>query len=164
LDGAALITASALLDMLTAQELTGLVDLCVAARCPVLLTLSVTGRVELTPADELDARVAAAFNAHQRRATESGALLGPDAPEIAIEHLSRRGTEILVRPSPWRLGASDSELIVEWFEGWLGAAREQAPELRGETEDYERRRLAQASAGRLHVTVGHADMLILPAA
>jgi len=161
---AALITASALLDMLTARELCDLLDLCAAAGCPALLTLSVTGRVELTPADQLDARVAAAFNAHQRRATGRGTLLGPDAPAIAIEQLERRGAAVRVLPSPWRLGASDAELTAEWLQGWLWAAREQEPELSAESEDYERRRREEASAGRLRVTVGHADLLVLPVA
>jgi trans-aconitate methyltransferase len=163
LGDATLITASALLDMLTADELSGLADLCVAVACPALLTLSVTGRVELTPADTLDLRVAAAFNAHQRRTARGGALLGPDAPRVAIEEFGRRGAEVVVRSSPWRLGASDADLIAEWFGGWLWAAREQEPELIAETTSYRRRRLAEA-AGQLQVTVDHADLLVLPAA
>jgi trans-aconitate methyltransferase len=161
---ATLITASALLDMLTGDELSGLADLCTAAACPALLTLSVVGRVELTPADALDRRVAAAFNAHQRRTTPRGALLGPDAPEVARKQLSLRGAEVLLRSSPWRLGASDAELIVEWFGGWLWAACEQEPELSAQTDSYKRRRVAEASAGQLGVTVDHADLLVLPAA
>jgi trans-aconitate methyltransferase len=164
LGDATLITASALLDMLTAEELSGLADLCTAAACPALLTLSVIGRVELTPADALDRRVAAAFNAHQRRTTQRGALLGPDAPELVSKQLTLRGAEVLVRSSPWRLGASDAELIVEWFRGWLWAACEQEPKLRAQTERYEHRRLEEASAGQLDVTVDHADLLVLPAA
>ncbi len=163
LAGATLITASALLDMLTADELTGLADACTAAACPVLLTLSVVGRVRLTPADALDRRVAAAFDAHQRRTTETGALLGPDAPAAAIEEFVRRGAEVVVRPSPWRLGAAHAALVTEWFAGWIGAAREQEPGLAALTDDYTRRRLAEATAGRLEVTVDHADLLVLPA-
>jgi trans-aconitate methyltransferase len=161
---ATLITASALLDMLTAQELSGLADLCTAVACPALLTLSVTGRVELTPADALDGDVAAAFNAHQRRTTQRGALLGPDACGVAIEELGRRGAKVVVRSSPWRLGASDADLIAEWLEGWLWAACEQEPELSAQTNSYKRRRVAEATAGQLEVTVDHADLLILPAA
>jgi SAM-dependent methyltransferase len=162
LDGAAAITASALLDMLTADELDRLVDLCAGAGCPVLLTLSVIGDVELAPADPLDRRVAAAFDAHQRRETERGALLGPDAADYAAEAFRRLGTEVLVRPSPWRLGPRDAALIAEWFTGWVGAASEQEPELAGACEPYARRRLDQARAGDLAVTVGHADLLVLP--
>ena len=67
LAGATLVTASALLDMLTADELDRLVRLCVATGCPALMTLSVIGRVELSPADPLDDVLGAAFDDHQRR-------------------------------------------------------------------------------------------------
>jgi hypothetical protein len=162
LAGANLITASALLDLLTEDELAGLVAVGAAAGCPVLLTLSVTGRVELTPPDPLDQRVAAAFDAHQRRVTRRGRLLGPDAAPAAVEAFGGLGAEVLVRPSRWRLGASHADLAVEWFDGWLAAAREQQTALAADTEDYARRRLAQAAAGQLAVTVDHADLLVLP--
>jgi hypothetical protein len=44
----------------------------------------------------------------------------------------------------------------------VGAACEQEVELAGQCEPYARRRLEQASAGELAVTVGHADLLVLP--
>ncbi len=69
---------------------------------------------------------------------------------------------MLVRPSPWRLGASEAGLTAEWFTGWVGAACEQQAGLAAEADAYARRRLAQAAAGRLAVTVDHADLLILP--
>jgi hypothetical protein len=162
LAGATLVTASALLDLLTEDELAGLVTVCVGAGCPILLTLSVVGHVEVTPADPLDCRVAAAFDAHQRRTTERGRLLGPDAVAFAVEEFGRRGAEVLVRPSPWRLGALQADLAAEWFTGWVGAACEQRVELAAETDVYTRRRLAQATAGQLAVTVDHADLLVLP--
>jgi hypothetical protein len=164
LDGATLITASALLDMLTRDELAGLVSVCTAAGCPVLLTLSVVGRVELTPADPLDARVAVAFDAHQCRAVEGRRLLGPDAAAAAVEQFGRLGADVLVRPSPWRLGALEADLATEWLIGWVGAACEQQIELAAECEAYTRRRLDEAAAGQLAVTVDHADLLVLPRA
>jgi SAM-dependent methyltransferase len=162
LAGATLITASALLDMLTEDELAGLVNACAGAGCPALLTLSVVGRVELDPPEPLDSRVAAAFNAHQRRMTERGRLLGPDAFDAAVEQFARGGAEVSVRPSPWRLGTPEAELAAEWFSGWVGAACEQEPELVPAARDYTRRRLAQARAGELAVAVHHADLLALP--
>jgi hypothetical protein len=160
--GASLITASALLDLLTEDELVGLVELLAAVGPPALLTLSVTGRVRLAPRDPLDARVVAAFNAHQRRTTWSGRLLGPDAVARAVDEFRRRGAEVVVRPSPWRLGPGEAELAAEWFSGWLGAAREQDAALAAEAGAYERTRQAQASAAQLAVTVDHADLLVLP--
>jgi hypothetical protein len=153
LAGASLITASALLDLLTAEGLARMLRVCTGR--PMLLTLTVVGRVILTPADPLDARVGAAFNAHQRR----GGLLGPDAVATTVEEL---GAEVLVRPSPWRLDAAHAELAAEWFDGWIAAACEQDPALAVEAGAYRDRRLAQAAAGELAVTVDHADLLVLP--
>jgi hypothetical protein len=154
LAGASLVVASALLDMLTADELARMLRACIGR--PLLLAMTVTGRVALSPADPLDARLAAAFNAHQRRAGR----LGPDAVAAAVGEL--RDTEVLVRPSPWRLGAAHAELLAEWFGGWIAAACEQEPALAAEAGAYRDRRLAQATAGELAVTVGHADLLVLP--
>ncbi|MFD8394146.1 class I SAM-dependent methyltransferase [Streptomyces sp. NPDC059680] len=158
LAGASLVTASALLDVLTREEVVTLVDACAGAGCPALLTLSVAGRVELTPADPLDAEIAEAFNAHQRR----GGLLGPDAVTVAYEAFAARGAAVRVRPSPWRLGPEESALTEQWLRGWVGAAVEQRPELRDRAERYLRDRLAACAAGELRVVVHHTDLLALP--
>ena len=159
---ATLITASAVLDLLTRGELAALIRSCAGAGCPVLLTLSVTGSVQLVPADQLDSRMAAAFDAHQRRTISRGRLLGPDAAEAAVEGFRRLGADVLVRPSPRRLGAAEAGLAAEWLAGWVGAACEQEAGLAADAELYRRRRLREARAGRLAVTVGHADLLVLP--
>ncbi len=159
---ASLVVASALLDMLTADELAAMLGACTASGCPVLLALTVVGRFALTPADPLDGRIAAAFNAHQRRTTAAGGLLGPDAVPTAVEQLRRTGAEVLVRPSPWHLDAAHAGLTAEWVGGAVEAAREQEPSLAGEAGAYRDRRLAQAAAGELAVTVEHADVLVAP--
>jgi hypothetical protein len=162
LAGANLIAASALLDMLTVDELPGMLDVCIAGRCPILLALTVVGRVALTPADPWDTRMAAAFNAHQRRTTAAGRLLGPDAVAATAEQLRATGAEVRVRPSPWRLDAAHADLTAEWLGGWVAAACEQEPALTTGASAYRDRRLAQAAAGELTVTVDHADLLVLP--
>jgi hypothetical protein len=162
LAGASAVVASALLDILTAHELAGMLGTCVAIGCPILLALTVVGRVALTPADPLDARMAAAFNAHQRRTTMAGRLLGPDAVAAVVEELRGTGAEVLVRPSPWRLDSADADLTAVWFGGWVDAACEQEPALAADAGAYRDRRLAQAAAGELACTVDHADLLVLP--
>jgi hypothetical protein len=162
LAGASLITASALLDMLTEHELAELVRVCADPGCPVLVTLSVIGRIVIAPGDPLDGRVAAAFNAHQRRETERGRLLGPDAAGRAADWFGQLGAEVLVAPSPWRLGAPHTGLTAEWLTGWVRAAGEQQAELAAELDGYAERRLAEANSGRLSVIVDHADVLVLP--
>ncbi|GIJ76331.1 hypothetical protein SAMN05443287_102153 [Micromonospora phaseoli] len=156
---AALVTASALLDMLTAEEVDQLVAACAKAGCPTLFLISVTGTVRLTPADPLDAEVAAAFNAHQRRTVNGRRLLGPDAAEHCAAAFARHGVAADVRPSPWRLGPDQAALAAQWFTGWLDAARAQRPELTDRTREYARRRLTEAENGRLGVMVDHADLL-----
>jgi hypothetical protein len=143
LAGACLITASALLDLLTADELVRILR--AGAGRPMLLALTVVGRVTLSPAGPLDARIEAAFNAHQRR----GGRLGPDAVAAVIEHA--RG-KVVVRPSPWHLDAAHGELLAAWLDGWVSAACEQEPAL---AAAYRHRRPTEA-------IVDHADLLVLP--
>jgi hypothetical protein len=162
LAGADLVTASALLDLLTGNELAALIWACAGAGCPLLFALSVTGRVRLLPSDPLDSRVAAAFDAHQRRLTSRGRLCGPDAVGAAAEAFGRLGAETVVEPSPWRLGADDARLATEWFAGWIGAACEEDPVLASNAGRYRAERLRDAQAGGLAVTVDHADLLVLP--
>lgn len=161
LAGTSLVVASALLDLLTAGEVDRLAEACVGAGCPALLTLSVTGRVELTPGDPLDAEIAAAFDAHQRRTERGRRLLGPDAVAATTSAFQALGARVRSRPSPWRLGPERSTLVAEWLRGWVGAAGEQRPDL--PVGGYLRRRLAACAAGDLRVVVQHSDLLALPA-
>ncbi len=163
LSGTGLVTASALLDLLSADEVEALADACVAAGCPALLTLSVVGAVALRPADPLDAAIAAAFDAHQRRESGRRRLLGPDAVAITTWAFERRGAMVLTAPSPWQLGPDQASLLSEWLRGWVGAAVEQRPELAARAADYLRRRLDACAAGELRAVVGHRDLLALPA-
>ena len=162
LAGASLVTASALLDMLTAAEIERIARSCVDAGCVALLTISVTGRVALTPSDPLDDAIAAAFNEHQRRGEADGQLLGPDAVGAAADMFAGLGAEVVIAPSPWRLGAGDRALTTEWLKGWVSAACEQRPELTAATHAYVEQRLADAAAGRLSVVVDHDDLLAVP--
>ena len=156
LAGASLVTASALLDLLTADALARMLVAC--AGRPMLLALTVLGRVTLTPEEPLDAPMGAAFDAHQRRDRR----LGPDAVAAAARELRAAGAEVVVRPSPWRLDAAHADLAAEWLGGWVGAACEQEPALAAEAVAYMDRRLGHAAAGELVVTVDHADLLVLP--
>lgn len=164
LAGAGLVTASALLDVLTADELGGFVDACVSAGAPVLVTLDVTGEVELDPADPLDADLRAAFNDHQRRPARGGRLLGPDAPSAVARAFRERGYDVRTAPSPWRLDAAMGELVLAWLDGWVGAAVEQRPELAVPARAWRAARTDGVEAGALTATVHHEDLLAVPPA
>ncbi|MFC4070886.1 class I SAM-dependent methyltransferase [Actinoplanes subglobosus] len=155
LAGTDLVTCSALLDLLTAEEVERLAGVCAQARVSVLFTLSVTGEVQLAPHDPLDSEVEAAFNAHQRRTVDGRRLLGPDAPQVAAEAFAKVGAAVTVRPSPWRLGPAMPALTAEWLRGWAGAAAEERPDL--PVGPYLERRLAALP----HASVGHKDVLAI---
>jgi len=160
--GAAAVTASALLDVITRSEAQRIVTACVAAAVPALFSLTVTGSVGLDPAAPLDAALGAAFNDHQRREACGRRLLGPDAVPVIAHLFAAAGWATRVVPTPWRLAAADAPLIHAWLDGWVDAAVQQHPEHADAADAYRRRRHEQASAGGLRVIVAHEDLLAWP--
>ncbi|WP_260479060.1 class I SAM-dependent methyltransferase [Kibdelosporangium aridum] len=158
LSGTSLVTASALLDLLTVEEMAALAQAC--AKVPVFFALSVAGQVELDPVDALDGELVKAFNAHQRRTVDGRRLLGPDAVDTAAKLFENQGATVHRRPSPWRLGAGDAALITEWLRGWVAAAVEHQPGLAEHAKAYLDRRVGDTE---LRVVVHHEDLLALPA-
>jgi hypothetical protein len=163
LAGTSLVTASALLDLLTAGAVAGLAAACVGAGCPALFALTVTGHVTLTPSDPLDAEIAAAFDDHQRRTSDGRRLLGPDAADVTVAAFERLGAVVHRRPSPWRLGPERAALTARWLHGRVAAAVEQRPDLAPAADAYLTRRLDTCAAGGLRAVVGHEDLLAFPA-
>ena len=159
---ASLVTASALLDVLTAAELETIVHACVGARAPVLFTLTVTGAVAFDPVDPGDLVFTAAFNEHQRRVEDGRRLLGPDAVAVATDLFRAAGWTVRTADSPWDLDAHDRLLVQEWLDGWLAAAVEQRPALREWADEYQRLRAVQLATGALRVTVAHRDLRAWP--
>ena len=160
--GASAVIASALLDVVTREEAVRIVDACLHAGSPALLSLSVTGGVRLDPVDALDAVIGRAFDDHQRRDADGRRMLGPDAVPLLGELFTEAGWQVQQASTPWRLGPADGALIEEWLDGWVGAAIEQRPELDAEADAYLARRRAQLTDGVLHVLVPHEDVLAWP--
>jgi hypothetical protein len=158
LAGATVVTASAVLDMLTAAQVERLCAVCTATGAVLLITTTVTGEVGLSPADPLDGPLRRAFNAHQRRA----GLLGPDAAARASTTLTSRHYRVTTRHAPWHLGPADSALTRAWLDGWVSAAVAQRPMLRQAAAGYLRRRGALLDHGELWVTVDHLDLFAEP--
>jgi hypothetical protein len=154
LQDADLVTASALLDLLTAAEIDALATAC-AGRA-VRWTLTVIGDVAIDPPDALDAAVAAAFDAHQRRDDR----LGPGAAAAAVDALARSGAAVRSMPSPWRLGPDEPDLLEAWLDGRIDAAAQEWADL--PLEAYRARRAEAGRAGSLRAVVGHRDVLALP--
>ena len=103
LDGAKdLITISALLDLVSEDWLDRFTRHIAARASQVYAALTYDGRIELSPADPLDAAITSAVNAHQRTDKGFGPALGPSAAAVAISKF--RGVGILDRARQLRLG------------------------------------------------------------
>ena len=162
LDGASLVTASALLDVLTSQELRAVVGACVAVGCPVLLSLSVTGEVRLDPRDPRDEAFQALFNAHQQRSAGQRRLVGPSGVLQAQRLFLEAGWNIRSTATLWRLGEHNRRLLGQWFDGWLDAALDQRADLHVEGAGYRTLRSSQLRRGALSAVVVHTDLLAWP--
>ncbi len=164
LAGASLVTASALLDVLTSREIHAIVNACLRAGCPALFALSVTGEVRLAPRDELDPAFERAFNAHQVREEHGRQQLGRHGAAIARGLFTEAGWHVRPSTTVWRLDRRRARLLREWFEGWTDAALEQEPALAAVATDYRERRASQLESGELSVHIRHLDLLAWPRA
>jgi hypothetical protein len=162
LDGASLVTASALLDVLTSAEIRAVARACVGVGCPVLLSLSVTGEVRLEPRDPRDDGVGAAFNAHQRRRVGGRRLAGPSGAALMRRLFLDAGWTVRTAATYWRLGDHEPRLLSQWFDGWCDAALEERAGLRVESAGYRALRAAQLRRGALSAVVVHTDLLAWP--
>lgn len=157
-----LVTASALLDLVSQAWLEDLVTRVAAARASVLWALSYDGRIALDPSCDDDTRIVELVNSHQRTDKGFGPALGPDAWQVAERLLAAAGYEVVTAVADWCLRRDEQELIVALVEGWAGAAVGIAPD---ETESIARwrdRRLGEARTGSLEVRVGHRDLVASP--
>ena len=124
---------------------------------PVLFTLSVDGRHELTPADADDGRVFAAFAQDQRRDKGLGRALGPDAPRHMHDRLKMLGARVSLARSDWRVGRDGRELMAAFIDGVAEAAARAVPPERAAIMSWLARRQKQIGDGSLSIAVGHQD-------
>jgi hypothetical protein len=156
--GCALVTASALIDLVSDRWLTQLIDRCRRAGAAVLFALTYDGRTVCEPTEPEDDEVRRLVNEHQRRDKGFGAALGPAAAARAVELLSAAGYEVKQERSDWRLGPGDVELQRRLIAGWMQAAAEMTPERAGAFAAWRDRRLAHVEARESRIIVGHVDV------
>jgi SAM-dependent methyltransferase len=164
IDGIHLLTASALIDLVSEDWLSALVERCAQAGSAILIALTYDGRVAFEPKLAFDAQVIKAVNAHQRRDKGFGSALGPHAHARLAVLAAARGYWIERRPSDWVLRRSERALQTALIQGWSSAAREQRPEATAEIQHWDAVRLAAVERGLSRVRVGHQDLLAIPAA
>lgn len=154
LDGVTLVTASALLDLVSREWL---LELASRVRVPLYLALSYDGSMQWSPEDPFDGVVTEAFNRHQQGDKGFGQALGPDAINAAHTILEKAGFDVTVAPSPWHLGPEDAALQQALVEGIAQAAAEA-----GEVNALAWGAKRIAGANDSSCTIGHSDILAIP--
>ena len=157
-DDCALVTASALLDLVSEEWIRDLAQRCRAAGTDVLFALTYDGRIECDPVDVDDARVRGLVNQHQRGEKGFGPALGPEATRVAEACVRAEGYDVAVAPSDWLLTPEQHELQRALVAGWASAAQELAPDDAEIIAAWRARRVAYIDAGQSSLRVGHQDL------
>lgn len=159
----ALVTASALLDLVSPDWIDALAQRCVAANAIVHFALSYDGRTRFDAIDPLDATILDHVNRHQRGDKGFGAALGPDASQYCFDAFTRASYTMRRASSDWQVDSCHAELQAALIHGWADAALEVSAATSAHDIDAWRvRRLAQVDAGKSRLIVGHEDLVGWP--
>jgi len=162
--GHGLVTASALLDLVSARWVDDLIERCAVQGADVLFTLAFDGRIEIQPPLADDSLVIDLANRHQRTDKGFGPAMGPAASDITRIKLLHRGYSVSSRASDWRIESEETELQANLIRGWGEAATKMAPEARQRMAAWCESRMELVSKGETRISVGHKDLLGLFAA
>jgi len=154
-----LVTASALLDLVSDTWLRSLAEHCHAAGAAVLFAITYNGHSECSPVEPEDDWILELFNRHQHRDKGlGGPAAGPDAVASAVRAFTEVGYHVEREATDWRLDPSDGRLQRELIEGWAYAATEIDPSAADRIADWRTRRLAHVKRGHSQIVVGHDDI------
>jgi hypothetical protein len=147
------LVCSALLDLVSLAWLRGLSS---SISVPFLACLTADGRDSWRPRHRLDASVRRAFRRDMRRDKGFGPALGTEA-------LSAMAQVSASAPSDWRIPRNALRMQRALIDGTADAARAACPAQARAIAEWQEARLRQALRGRLAITIGHRDILALPA-
>jgi hypothetical protein len=157
LQDADLVTASALFDLASPDWIEGLADVLARNAIPLLAMLTFDGTIRCRPGHRIDAPVAAAFAAHQKRDKGLGVAAGPAAARGLTRAFAARDYRCVEGQSPWHLPQGNA-LRAAAVDGIAAAVAETAlvapPDI-AEWRDFARN-------GAETLTIGHADLFAAP--
>jgi hypothetical protein len=157
--GRHLVTASALLDLVSAEWLQILARRCRSVGAAALFAITYDGRWSCDPPEPEDELVRGLFNEHQTTDKGLGGIAaGPDGWRLAERFFSAAGYHVERAESDWTIGPDGTELQRQLVTGWATAAAEVAPGRAGAIADWLTRRRAHIVARRSRIRVGHSDM------
>jgi SAM-dependent methyltransferase len=152
----ALVTASALFDLTSAEFVRDLARRCTTINAAFYTVLTYNGIQRWTPHRPADNQIASAFHNHQMRDKGFGPALGPTAPAHLADQFRLNGYSVLEGDSPWVLDRSDRMLVDELVRGHAVAA--------GETKMVDTKTLeGWVKVQRHGAVIGHTDTFAAPA-
>jgi len=156
-----LVTACALLDLVSAPWLQALISKAGAAHAALLFGMTVDGLTAWHPADPGDELLHGLFNQHQHRDKGFGPALGSKAAATALLQLSDAGYETVMTPSDWVIdGSLAPEMQRAMLDGMAAAALEQNMAAEDAVRSWTARR--GAAIGSTCLRVGHVDIAATP--
>ena len=164
LESASLITASALLDLVSSNFIR---DLCQLIKeknegrpLGFYSALNYDGCIKWTPFHSLDAAILMNFNADQRRDKGFGPALGPDATDFLKTQFHSTKFQCLSAKSPWLLGSADYLLAESLINGISDVAIQTDGLTNSDIQDWKTYRIKNIRTGTCYL--GHTDILVLP--
>ena len=153
LDGTTLITASALLDLVSESWLS---EFLTRLSVPVYFALTYDGVMSWSPEDSRDAEITKAFNAHQQTDKGLGPALGPRAITAIVAILEDAGFEVFTADSPWVLSPEQKNLQNALVSGIAQAANDVG------NPNAESWAIHRNSISEAECRVGHKEILAIP--
>ena len=164
LESVSLITASALLDLVSSNFIR---DLCQLIKeknegrpLGFYSALNYDGCIKWTPVHPLDAAILMNFNTDQRRDKGFGPALGPDATDFLKTQFHSTKFQCLSAKSPWLLGSADYLLTESLINGISGVAIQTGGLTNSDIQDWKTFRIENVRTGTCYL--GHTDILVLP--
>ncbi|WPL16955.1 hypothetical protein Thiowin_01937 [Thiorhodovibrio winogradskyi] len=162
IEASTLVSASALLDLVSAAWLADLVALCRRKGAALLVATTYDGHVDLHPKHPDDDWMMTEFNTDQRRDKGLGPALGPDAARTLRQFGEAQGFRLHQGRSDWRLDRTDRALAAHLIAGWAEAVERRRPSESARIQAWHGRRQAALAAGELLIRVGHQDLFLQP--
>ena len=164
LESVSLITASALLDLVSSNFIR---DLCQLIKeknegrpLGFYSALNYDGCIKWTPFHPLDAAILMNFNTDQKRDKGFGPALGPEATDFLKTQFHSTKFQCLTAKSPWLLGSADY-LLTESLINGISAVAIQADGLtNSDIQEWKTFRINNVRTGTCYL--GHTDIVVLP--
>jgi len=157
-----LITASALLDLVSLNWVEELITLCLRTRASFYGSLTYDGKIDWVPSHPGDKKLLQLLNKDQRRDKGLGLALGPDAVAAVRQALALQGFVVAIGSSPWILGPVDEDLQLVLLSQWSKILEQNKDFPSRELRLWKDFHLEAIAEGKSYLRVGHQDIWATP--